>query len=361
MKYILPILFSITLFCIVQSTSVAQVFVTKDSIMSLIGRNQKFYSYSAGPADSTFQINPTGSAMSWDFSKFAYDSLPSTIYYDSTVSKSACKDDPHFVFSNFLMKILTPNDSSFDYYYLNQRNLVLLGTCPRPFEATRYKSGLIKLGDMPLQMGKTWDSDNKVDYTADSTFKYNVIDTGKVDAQGEIILRDTVAGKTRTVKVIRIKNATYASFGGGKAVPSIKYSWYSNPSEGNLLVANATVDSAGKLVSAQYFDPLSKAKKDTTDPIGVVFNNSRIKALSQNNPNPFTNQTTINFALKDYSKVRIEVVDVNGNIIAVPKDEAMISGEHQVAISMQGLPTSTYLCRFYVDGKVAGTLKMLKQ
>jgi hypothetical protein len=52
--------------------------------------------------------------------------------------------------------------------------------------------------------------------------------------------------------------------------------------------------------------------------------------LSQNYPNPFNPETTIQFASPEASQLRIEVMNVLGQRIAVLSDQTMAAGFHMV-------------------------------
>lgn len=53
-------------------------------------------------------------------------------------------------------------------------------------------------------------------------------------------------------------------------------------------------------------------------------------SLEQNYPNPFNPTTTIGFSIPANTRARIEIYNVLGALIAVPFDDAVMAGEHQV-------------------------------
>jgi hypothetical protein len=53
-------------------------------------------------------------------------------------------------------------------------------------------------------------------------------------------------------------------------------------------------------------------------------------SLEQNYPNPFNPTTTIGFSVPAHTRARIEIYNVLGALIAVPFDDAVQAGEHQV-------------------------------
>lgn len=73
--------------------------------------------------------------------------------------------------------------------------------------------------------------------------------------------------------------------------------------------------------------------------------------LSQNYPNPFSNETTISFFLKEVSNVNIEVYDIMGKKVKTLVNRKLQSGKHQVKWNGCGetgnrLPVGLYMYRF---------------
>jgi hypothetical protein len=73
--------------------------------------------------------------------------------------------------------------------------------------------------------------------------------------------------------------------------------------------------------------------------------------LEQNYPNPFNPSTTINYFLKNPSKVEISVFDMNGRKVATLVNAANTkSGWHQVSFDASNLSTGIYIYRLKADG-----------
>ncbi|MFH1010793.1 MAG: alpha/beta hydrolase-fold protein [bacterium] len=62
-------------------------------------------------------------------------------------------------------------------------------------------------------------------------------------------------------------------------------------------------------------------------------------------PNPFNATTTISFTLSEPQKVRLEVFDVQGRLVATLVDSPMTAGAHEVAFDGRELSSGTYFCR----------------
>lgn len=65
--------------------------------------------------------------------------------------------------------------------------------------------------------------------------------------------------------------------------------------------------------------------------------------LGQNYPNPFNNSTVIPFALNASQDVKVQVWDTNGRLISTLVDGRMIAGNHQVALTTDGLSSGIYI------------------
>jgi len=96
--------------------------------------------------------------------------------------------------------------------------------------------------------------------------------------------------------------------------------------------------------------------------VTITFENSADLTLGQNSPNPFNNITNIKFTLSDKTNVKLEVLDIFGNTIAVLENGVMNAGEHYSQFSAIGqdgnsLPSGTYLYRLTANGEIK-TAKM---
>ncbi|MGB5872412.1 MAG: T9SS type A sorting domain-containing protein, partial [Bacteroidota bacterium] len=72
----------------------------------------------------------------------------------------------------------------------------------------------------------------------------------------------------------------------------------------------------------------------------------------QNYPNPFNPSTVIGFALPEKAFVRLEVVNVAGQRLAILVDTEMESGYHEAVFSAEKLSSGIY---FYRLTAAAGT------
>jgi hypothetical protein len=78
-------------------------------------------------------------------------------------------------------------------------------------------------------------------------------------------------------------------------------------------------------------------------------------------PNPFAGETTLRYHLRSADRVRIQIFDLQGKLLATLVDEARDAGQHEVRWNPSGaLPKGTYIAVVAVGGKVTQTLKLAK-
>jgi hypothetical protein len=73
--------------------------------------------------------------------------------------------------------------------------------------------------------------------------------------------------------------------------------------------------------------------------------------LSTNRPNPFSTSTFIEYTMPETGKVKLSVLDMLGQEIAVLVDATQTAGSYQVEFSAAGLATGVYIYKITVDGE----------
>ncbi len=71
--------------------------------------------------------------------------------------------------------------------------------------------------------------------------------------------------------------------------------------------------------------------------------------LHQNYPNPFNPRTRITFTLPAASRVRLDILDLQGRRVANLVDGNLFSGTHSVTFEGKGLPSGMYISRLITD------------
>jgi hypothetical protein len=98
--------------------------------------------------------------------------------------------------------------------------------------------------------------------------------------------------------------------------------------------------------SASVIEPVTlKTFGITTEPAAADY------FLSTNRPNPFNNSTFIEYTMPETGKVRLSVLDMLGQEIAVLVDATQSAGSYTVEFSAAGLATGVYIYKITVDGE----------
>jgi hypothetical protein len=79
--------------------------------------------------------------------------------------------------------------------------------------------------------------------------------------------------------------------------------------------------------------------------------------LSQNYPNPFNPSTILEFGVPVDSKVKVEVFNILGQLIAVLVDEVRNAGYYKVTFGSSNMPSGVYFYRMSA-GSFVQTKKM---
>jgi hypothetical protein len=98
--------------------------------------------------------------------------------------------------------------------------------------------------------------------------------------------------------------------------------------------------------SATVIEPVTlKSFGVTTEPAALDY------FLSTNRPNPFNTSTFIEYTMPETGKVRLSVLDMLGQEIAVLVDATQTAGSYTVEYSAAGLATGVYIYKITVDGE----------
>jgi pectate lyase len=105
--------------------------------------------------------------------------------------------------------------------------------------------------------------------------------------------------------------------------------------------ANVTTDAVSIVKNACYYllDMLTEVKPESSSPKTVKTN----FVLAQNFPNPFNPATTINYQLKNDSKVTLKVYNIFGQEVASLVNANEKAGSHSVSFDASKLPSGVYL------------------
>ena len=99
---------------------------------------------------------------------------------------------------------------------------------------------------------------------------------------------------------------------------------------------------------------------NSTSAIDVNLKNGQSIVLDQNSPNPFSEQTTINYFLPD-NVVKAQILFYNAQGILIQSVDLKEKGKGSLNVFAQDLSNGIYTYTLIVDGKVIETKKMVKQ
>ena len=201
------------------------------------------------------------------------------------------------------------------------------------------------------------------------TYNYNVAKEDellrgdlKEQQQYKMKSNDQLEGK---YDVEKIKFSGFVAQDVEAAAKKIGYEFSGIDNTGNIMGLRYS-DFVVPLVKAvqelqQQVDELKKAlaTKDAVA-IGTIDLNNNAVALDQNVPNPFVNQTMINYNVPQQArKAALLFYDASGKMIA--SYELKNKGKGQLAVFGEQLSSGTYTYSLVVDGKVAGSKKIVKE
>jgi len=84
------------------------------------------------------------------------------------------------------------------------------------------------------------------------------------------------------------------------------------------------------------------------------------EAMIKTSPNPFSEQTNIQYELRTNANVKIEVYDAQGKAITVLLDEAQKAGSYTRAFNAKGLGAGVYFIKISTNGNLKQTLNVVK-
>jgi hypothetical protein len=80
--------------------------------------------------------------------------------------------------------------------------------------------------------------------------------------------------------------------------------------------------------------------------------------IAQNQPNPFNNQTTINYSLNNQSNVSFNITDITGREIYTIQNQIQQAGKHNIKLNAENFSEGLYYYSFNCNGKIV-TNKMI--
>jgi hypothetical protein len=106
--------------------------------------------------------------------------------------------------------------------------------------------------------------------------------------------------------------------------------------------------------------PSNSQQQSPTKQTDVVLNDSQSVILMQNEPNPFSEQTTINYSLPD-NTVKAQMLFYNAEGKLIQSTELTQKGKGTLNVFASDLSSGIYTYTLVVDGKIIETKKMVRQ
>ena len=103
---------------------------------------------------------------------------------------------------------------------------------------------------------------------------------------------------------------------------------------------------------------MSLKTRSRTETISIETADEAILSLSQNNPNPFSEQTSIEVSVPEsVHAASLYIYDMSGK--QIKRIDIMERGITRISVTSEGLTEGMYLYSLIADGKMAGTKKMI--
>jgi hypothetical protein len=113
-------------------------------------------------------------------------------------------------------------------------------------------------------------------------------------------------------------------------------------------------------ISRSTPSPTNNQSQLSIKQIDVELTDAQTIVLEQNVPNPFAEQTTINYALPD-NTVKAQILFYNAQGKLIQSTELTQKGKGTLNVFASDLSSGIYTYTLLVDGKIIETKKMVKQ
>lgn len=112
-------------------------------------------------------------------------------------------------------------------------------------------------------------------------------------------------------------------------------------------------ESDGLLVVATHSNGIFSATINSVSDIVTVkeIANDKNDIQLSNYPNPFVDNTTIEFILSKKSPVLLQILDESGRLTETLINDNMVAGKHQITFNRKNLPSGIYYCNLIADNR----------
>jgi hypothetical protein len=158
---------------------------------------------------------------------------------------------------------------------------------------------------------------------------------------------------TKTINTIAMAGTYYASEFGPCKINLVADGTFSLGSGGNIIPFKTTPRTSGEVIHLEYDTAAKKWKERPVEDIKTGALTPSRYALSQNFPNPFNPNTSIEYSTPKSGHVLLEIFNILGQHIATLFSGEMGPGTQHVVWDATGQPSGTYLCRLLASDFVA--------
>lgn len=360
------------IFLVVTGITNAQITINQTDLQNLIGNSYDVNSYETTTAsDLTSLAALTGQNQTFDFTtitSFNQD-YHGTITYLNLPASIPGNNDPFFTDANVAIEMKLSgvgqvSDSTAWAYFkitsdsVNEAGLVFVSQTD--INSDGIAPDTVKFGynpyllytKLPLTYGTAWkdSTTNSVSVTGSGVlFTQTIQIDAQVDGYGTLKL----PGKTMDCLRLKIMTTSILTMGSIKLTTkegSVEFITKS----GAIVSAEIELDENGNPLSANYTDQASATPIETTPGHGIAEG----YRLNQNYPNPFNPSTVISYDLKKAGRVKLQVYNSLGQLVANLVDGTQAAGTHKVTFNAAELNSGLYFYKLQADNFVQ-TKKMI--
>lgn len=298
----------------------------------------------------------SGGNRTWDFSAGQFDqSMESTV---SVVSPPVPgSDDPDFASANFIIKHDSNGEESDSLVYtfarLTAGGLELLGMhwegafsddAGAQSVTAKFRPPYLAM-KLPLSMGTTWTADTEFHMDMEGWPVTTMKDSSWVDGWGTLV---TPHGSAEALRVMS-RNIVMTSI----EVPGLPPFVYQDTTLSfefmtrSGLSASLTLDENGEVQFASY-SVTSGGGGLAAEPHATLPETFELMPVY---PNPFNPQAVVPYVLHEPGLVTLQVLDLQGRLIATLVDHIQPSGHYTAYWQPVGMASGIYLVRLSVNGR----------
>lgn len=328
----------------------AQITITEADARAMLNVGRTITSDSVTMIMPVTVGSPSSSAQTFDFSMFTF--VPSSTA--TIVNAAGTPMIDSFPGAQFAMFTTAPTGTIYSYFSLTSQALLSYGIAA----STTTGPMVLRMSPpepqmkFPLTYGTTWT------YNSDSTevtggMKMVTNTTRTVDAFGTLKLPGGVSKSCLRMKTVSSRSIVMIL--PPPLPPMVVQSTKSYDYEFQMkdgMGISVGIDSASQSqstvtpTSISYSEPGGSSSVDeNTLPAGLD--------IVQNYPNPFHGTTTVDYTLSTNALVRIDVLNMLGQVVGTIYSGTQNAGRYGVALNAQNLPAGRYNCRIAVNGHAA--------